>query len=56
MSLKDLTIENHRNAERQDFVKILMSGQIHPDFYATYLFNQFANTCFSIYLGELSIH
>ena len=41
MSLKDLTIENHRNAERQDFVKILMSGQIHPNFYATYLFNQF---------------
>ena len=41
MSLKELTLENHRNAERQDFVKILMSGKIHPDFYATYLFNQF---------------
>ena len=41
MSLRELTKEQHRMAERQDFVKILMSGIIHPDFYATYLFNQF---------------
>ena len=41
MSLKELTLENHRNAERQDFVKILLSGKIHPDLYATYLYNQF---------------
>ena len=41
MTLYELTKEQHRIAERQDFVKILMSGLIHPDFYATYLFNQF---------------
>ena len=31
MSLKDLTWEHHKNAERQEFVKIMMSGknQIH---------------------------
>ena len=41
MSLKELTIENHRNAERQEFVKYLMSGKIDPELYATYLWNQF---------------
>lgn len=40
MSLKDLTWEHHQNAERQDFVKVLMSGKINPKFYATYLWNQ----------------
>lgn len=40
MSLKDLTWEHHKNAERQDFVKVLMSGKINPAFYATYLWNQ----------------
>ena len=39
-NLKQLTWEHHQNAERQDFVKVLMSGNIHPDFYATYLWNQ----------------
>jgi heme oxygenase len=39
-NLKDLTWEHHQNAERQEFVKVLMSGKIHPDFYATYLWNQ----------------
>ena len=39
-NLKDLTWEHHKNAERQDFVKILLSGNIHPEFYATYLWNQ----------------
>ena len=39
-NLKELTWEHHQNAERQDFVKVLMSGKIHPDFYATYLWNQ----------------
>jgi heme oxygenase len=39
-NLKDLTWEHHKNAERQEFVKVLMSGKIHPDFYATYLWNQ----------------
>ena len=40
-NLKDLTWEHHKNAERQDFVKILMSGNIDPRIYATYLWNQF---------------
>jgi heme oxygenase len=39
-NLKELTWEHHQNAERQEFVKVLMSGKIHPDFYATYLWNQ----------------
>lgn len=41
MSLKELTKENHSNAERQEFVKIMFSGKINPDLYATYLYNQF---------------
>ena len=39
-NLKALTWEHHQNAERQDFVKVLMSGKINPKFYATYLWNQ----------------
>ena len=39
-NLKELTKEVHRDAERQDFVKILMSGKINPKLYATYLWNQ----------------
>ena len=39
-NLKELTKEQHMSAERQDFVKVLMSGNIHPEFYATYLWNQ----------------
>ena len=40
MSLKELTKENHTNAERQAFVKVLFSGSIDPKLYATYLKNQ----------------
>lgn len=40
MSLKELTWEHHQNAERQEFVKELMSGEITEERYATYLFNQ----------------
>jgi heme oxygenase len=40
MSLKDLTHEAHKNAERQEFVKILFSGTINPKLYATFLKNQ----------------
>jgi heme oxygenase len=40
MSLKDLTWEHHKNAERQEFVKELMGGKITNERYATYLFNQ----------------
>ena len=39
-NLKDLTWEHHKDAERQEFVKVLMSGKINPDLYATYLWNQ----------------
>src|SRR6056300_1095391 len=41
MSLKELTKENHTNAERQEFVKVMFSGKIDPEFYALYLWNQF---------------
>lgn len=39
-NLKNLTWEHHKNAERQEFVKVLMSGKINPKLYATYLWNQ----------------
>jgi heme oxygenase len=39
-NLKELTKEQHTNAERQSFVKVLMSGKINPKFYAAYLWNQ----------------
>lgn len=38
--IKELTWEHHKNAERQVFAKLLISGNIHPDLYATYLWNQ----------------
>jgi heme oxygenase len=40
-NLKELTWEHHKNAERQEFVKVLMSGNIDPKVYAIYLWNQF---------------
>ena len=39
-NLKDLTWEHHKDAERQEFVKVLMSGNINPKLYATFLWNQ----------------
>ena len=39
-NLKELTWEHHKDAERQAFVKVLLSGKIHPKFYATFLWNQ----------------
>jgi len=39
-NLKELTWEHHKNAERQEFVKVLMSGKINPYLYAIYLWNQ----------------
>jgi len=39
-NLKELTKEQHTNAERQAFVNVLMSGKINPELYATYLWNQ----------------
>ena len=38
--LKELTWEHHKNAERQEFASLMMSGKLHPDLYATYLWNQ----------------
>ena len=39
-------MEHHKNAERQAFVKILMSGEIDHKLYATYLYNQFQCSLF----------
>ena len=39
-NLKELTKEQHTNAERQEFVKVLFKD-INPELYATYLWNQF---------------
>ena len=38
--IKELVWEEHKNAERQEFVKTLMSGTIDKELYATYLYNQ----------------
>jgi heme oxygenase len=46
MSLKELTWEKHKAAERQDFVKVLLSGKINPKFYCAYLQNILA--CYSM--------
>ena len=35
-NLKELTWEHHKNAERQEFASLMMSGKINPDLYATY--------------------
>jgi heme oxygenase len=39
-TLKELTWEHHKEAERQQFVKTIMSGKINPEIYAIYLYNQ----------------
>lgn len=41
MSLKELTWEHHKNAERQKFVKVMFGGSIDSRLYAEFLFNQF---------------
>lgn len=41
MNLKELTWENHKKAERKEFAKILMSGDIDPFLYYKYLTNQY---------------
>ena len=43
--ITELVWEYHKNAERQQFVQLLMSGEIDEKLYATYLFNQLA--CYS---------
>ena len=53
LDIKDLTMEHHKNAERQAFVRILMSGNIDEKLYATYLYNQFQ--CYSV-LEKYGLH
>ena len=53
LDIKELTIEHHKNAERQDFVRLLMSGQIDEKLYATYLYNQLQ--CYSV-LEKYGLH
>ena len=53
LDIKDLTLEHHKNAERQEFVKILMSGHIDEKLYATYLYNQLQ--CYSV-LEKYGLH
>lgn len=40
-TLKEVTWDYHKLAERQEFVKVLLSGKINPEFYAVYLHNQY---------------
>jgi heme oxygenase len=40
IDIREATKEQHWNAEQQEFVKTLMSGEIHPRLYATFLYNQ----------------
>jgi heme oxygenase len=54
MSLKDLTWEHHRNAETRPFVKVLFSGKITPEMYATYLFNQ--HRCYDLLEAMAMMH
>jgi len=39
-TLKELTWEFHKNAERQDFARKLLKGELTEEKYAEYLFNQ----------------
>jgi heme oxygenase len=39
IDIREATKEQHRRAEQQEFVKTLMSGEIHPRLYATFLYN-----------------
>jgi len=45
MSLKELTMKQHTNAERQKFAGVLMSGKITKNVYMIYLVNQ--HHCYS---------
>lgn len=40
-NIKELTMEHHKNAERCEFVKVLLSGRISNKIYATFLWNQY---------------
>ena len=53
LDIKELTMKHHKDAERQGFVKILMSGEIDHKMYATYLYNQ--AQCYAV-LEKYSLH
>jgi len=53
-TIKELTWEHHKNAERQEFVKVLMGGSIDPKMYATFLFNQ--HPCYNILEAVATSH
>jgi heme oxygenase len=53
LDIKELTMQHHKDAERQAFVRILMSGNIDEKLYATYLYNQFQ--CYSV-LEKYGLH
>ena len=53
LDIKEITMEHHKNAERQEFVRILISGNIDEKLYATYLYNQFQ--CYSV-LEKYGLH
>ena len=53
LDIKELTMQHHKNAERQEFVRILMSGQIDERLYATYLYNQLQ--CYAV-LEKYGLH
>lgn len=42
-TLKELTLDAHRNAERQPFAKLLLIGNIDPYLYYQYITNQYSN-------------
>ena len=51
--IANLLLDQHNYVERQDFVKLLMSGKIDEKLYATYLYNQLQ--CYSV-LEKYSMH
>jgi heme oxygenase len=53
LDIKELTMEHHKDAERQAFVRKLMSGEIDEKLYATYLYNQ--AQCYSV-LEKYGLH
>jgi heme oxygenase len=54
MSLKDLTWEHHKYAETRPFIKVLFSGKITPEAYATYLYNQ--HKCYDLLEALAMMH
>ena len=53
LDIKELTWEYHKNAERQKFVGLMMSGNIDKELYATYLYNQLQ--CYAV-LEKYGMH